>query len=79
MESLERKQIYSNAKYYIRVGPVEVDKIELSQCYVIADGGYIKLPSIFCAFYNQAELERIKYKVSDWIGSAKMWSVSLEF
>ena len=72
IERLNNKEIYANSSYKLRTGPEAEDIIPLSSTYVIADGGYIKIPTIMCAFANaESEVLRVRYKFNDWIGSVR--------
>ena len=67
IDDLKTGRIYKNVTYRIRTGEGQNDYVELSKCFVVADGGYIDIPEIISAF--DPSFDPVKYKFSDWIGS----------
>lgn len=70
IRDLKNKSIYVDVVYKIRTGENENDYIESSACYVIADGGYIRVPQILSGFPS-GSLDRTAYKFNDWLESVR--------
>ena len=69
IKGLREKTMYNNVSYKIRTGHGSQDFQELSQMYVISDGGYLDWPCMIAGF--SCSSVRKEYKFSDWIASVR--------
>ena len=50
ISDLNNKEIYRDISYKVKTGLKEEDFVEISNCYVIADGGYLEWPCTINGF-----------------------------
>ena len=67
---LNNKEIYRDISYKVRTGMRDDEFIELSDCYVIADGGYLEQPATI-AGYSGVSTDPVKFKFTDWVASVR--------
>jgi len=69
LDAMKEKLIGKDIKYKIRTGLGQDDFIELSNIYLISDGGYLEWPETICGYpYSSIP---VRYKFSDWIASVR--------
>lgn len=66
---LKNNELYRAFSYKIRTGMGDEDFIELSTCYLIADGGYLEWHCIISGYSPSGD--PVKYKFTDWIASVR--------
>lgn len=66
---LKENKIYNNISYRIFVSMDETECIELSNCYLICDGGYLEWTVLMTGFGPSSD--PIKYKFTDWLASVR--------
>ena len=66
---LKEKKIYKDVVYRVRTGLGENDYIELSQVWVVVDGGYLEETIMICGF--PASSVPMEYKFTDWVASVR--------
>jgi hypothetical protein len=69
IDDLKSHKIYKDLSYKIRTGPNEEDYVELSSCYVIADGGYLEWSVLITGYGISGD--PVKYKFTDWVASVR--------
>ena len=70
ISDLNNKAIYKDLSYKVRTGLAEEDFIELSNCYVIADGGYLEWPATITGYPGVSSVPA-EYKFTDWVASVR--------
>ena len=70
ISDLNNKDIYKDISYKVKTGLKEQDFVEISNCYVIADGGYLEWPATITGFPGISS-DPAEYKFTDWVASVR--------
>ena len=70
ISDLNNKDIYKDISYEVKTGLKEEDFVEISNCFVIADGGYLEWPATITGFPGISS-DPAEYKFTDWVASVR--------